>query len=170
MALDLVAKELLTDQMLLYIGYDRESLRGEHAYLYTGALSVDHYGRMRPASSHGSVNLGQPTSSARKIVAAVLSLFDRIANPMLLVRRVNIAANHVTAEVLERGKPQSFDLFEDMDAQAQAMEQESRERAVQRAIIEIRQRFGKNAILKAGNLEEDAMTKERNGQIGGHRR
>ncbi len=171
LTLDLVEKEFLTDQMVLYIGYDRESLRNKKVCrLYTGALSVDHYGRMRPASSHGSINLSQPTSSAKKIVAAVLELFDRITNPMLLVRRVNIVANHVTTETQERERVQTFDLFEDMDAQAQAMEQERRERTVQRAILEIRHRFGKNAILKGSNLEEDAMTQERNLQIGGHRR
>jgi DNA polymerase V len=124
---------------------------------------------MRPASSHGSINLGQPTSSAKKIVAAVLDLFDRITNPMLLVRRVNIVANHVTTEVQERERVQTFDLFEDIDTQAQVMEQERRECAVQRAILEIRHRFGKNSILKGSNLEEDAMTQERNLQIGGHR-
>ena len=169
LVLDLVEKEFLTDQMVLYIGYDRESLRGENVYLYTGALSVDHYGRMRPASSHGSVNLGQPTSSAKKIVAAVLDLFDRIANPMLLVRRVNIAANHVTAEALEREKPQPFDLFADMDTQAEAMEREERERSLQKTILKIQHKYGKNALLKAKNLEEDAMTRERNAQIEGHR-
>ncbi len=169
LVLDLVEKELLTDQIVLHIGYDRESLRGENAYLYTGALSVDHYGRMRPASSRGSINLGKPTSSAKKILPAVLELFDRIANPMLLVRRVNIAANHVTAEGLEREKPQSFDLFADMDAQAEAMEREERERSLQKTILKIQHKYGKNALLKAKNLEEDAMTRERNAQIGGHR-
>ncbi len=168
LVLNLVEKELLTDQMVLYIGYDRESLRDKAVCrLYTGPLSIDHYGRMRPASAHGSINLEKPTSSAKKIVAAVLELFDRIVNPQLLVRRVNIVANHVTTEAQER--VQTFDLFEDMDAQEQAMEQERRERAVQRAILEIRNRFGKNAILKGSNLEEDAMAQERNQQIGGHR-
>ena len=170
LALDLVAKELLTDRMVLYIGYDRESLRDKNVCrLYTGPLSIDHYGRMRPASSHGSVNLGQPTSSAKKIVAAVLELFDRIVNPRLLVRRVNIAASHVTTEAHERERPQTFDLFSDMDEQRRAMEQEQRETAVQKAVLRIRHRYGKNAILKCSNLEEDAMTRERNEQIGGHR-
>ena len=169
--LDLVEKELLTDQMVLYIGYDRESLRNKTACrLYTGPLSIDHYGRMRPASSHGSVNLKKPTSSAKKIVAAVLALFDRIVNPTLLVRRVNITANHVTTEAHEHERPQSFDLFADMDEQMLSIEQEHRELAVQKAILHIRRKYGKNAILKGSNLEEDAMTRERNEQIGGHRR
>ena len=171
LVLDLVEKELLTDQMVLYIGFDLESLRDKNVCrLYTGPLSIDHYGRMRPTSSHGSINLEKPTSSAKKIIAAVLELFDRIVNPMLLIRRVNIVANHMTTEAKERERVQTFDLFEDMDAQEQAMEQERRERAVQRAILEIKNRFGKNAILKGSNLEEDAMTRERNEQIGGHRR
>ena len=169
LVLDLVEKELLTDQMVLYIGYDRESLRDKKVQcLYTGALSIDHYGRMRPASSHGSINLGQPTSSAKKIQSAVLELFDRIVDPMLLVRRVNITANHVTTEAHEQERPQSFDLFADMDDQIRAAEQERRERAVQKAVLQIRRKYGKNALLKGSNFEEDAMTRERNTQIGGH--
>lgn len=170
LALDLVEKELLTDQMVLYIGYDRESLRDKKVQrLYAGALSIDHYGRMRPASSHGSINLEKPTSSAKKIVASVLELFDRIVNPQLLVRRVNITANHVSTEAHEQERPQSFDLFSDMDEQVRAMEQERRERDLQRAILRIHHKYGKNALLKGSNFEEDAMTRERNRQIGGHR-
>ena len=170
LVLDLVEKELLTDQMVLYIGFDRESLRDKNVCrLYTGPLSIDHYGRMRPASSHGSINLGQPTSSAKKIQSAVLELFDRIVDPMLLVRRVNITANHVTTEAHEQERPQSFDLFADMDDQIRAAEQERRERAVQKAVLQIRRKYGKNALLKGSNFEEDAMTRERNTQIGGHR-
>ncbi len=168
LALDLVAKELLTDQMVLYIGYDRELPKGGAPY-YTGLLSVDRHGRVRLTPAHGSINLGQPTSSAKKIQSAVLELFDRIVNPHLLVRRVNICANHVTTEAQERERPQSFDLFADMDEQAQAMEQERRERSIQRAILDIRHKYGKNALLKGSNFEEDAMTRERNQQIGGHR-
>ena len=171
LVLDLVEKELLTDQMVLYIGYDRESLRDKTVCrLYTGPLSIDHYGRMRPASSHGSINLEKATSSAKKIIAAVLELFDRIVNPQLLVRRVNITANHVTTEAHEQERPQSFDLFSDMDEQLREMEQEQRELAVQKAVLKIQHKYGKNAILKCSNLEEDAMTRERNEQIGGHRR
>ena len=136
---------------------------------YTGPLSIDHYGRMRPASAHGSINLEKPTSSAKKIIPAVLELFDRIVNPRLLVRRVNITANHVTTESHEQERTQSFDLFTDMDEQILAMEQERRELAVQKAVLQIRRKYGKNAILKDRNLEEDAMTRERNEQIGGHR-
>ncbi len=82
---------------------------------------------------------------------------------------MNITANHVTSEADEMEKPQSFDLFADMDEQAQAMEQERRERSIQRAILDIRHKYGKNALLKGSNFEEDAMTRERNQQIGGHR-
>ncbi len=166
LALDLVEKELLTDQIVLYIGYDKESLKGGN---YNGPLAIDHYGRCRPASAHGSVNLGPPTSSAKQILAAALALFDRIVNPALLVRRVTIVANHVTPETGEQEKPQAFDLFADIAAQARAMEQAQREKAVQRAILAIRRKYGKNAILKGSNLEEEAMTRERNRQIGGHR-
>ncbi len=102
-------------------------------------------------------------------MAAVLELFDRIVNPYLLVRRVNICANHVTTEAHMQEQPQTFDLFADMDAQKPAMEQEHRERTIQKAILQIRRKYGRNAILKGSNLEEDAMTRERSNQIGGHR-
>ena len=98
-----------------------------------------------------------------------MELFDRIVNPYLLVRRVNICANLVTTEAHMQEQPQTFDLFADLDGQMQAMEQERRERAVQKAVLKIQHKYGKNALLKASNLEEDAMTKERNQQIGGHR-
>ncbi len=168
LALDLVAKELLTDQLLLYIGYDRELPKGGAPY-YTGLLSVDRHGRVKLTPAHSSTNLGQPTSSAKKIVAAMLDLFDRIVNPHLLVRRVNICANHVITEAHMQAQPQTFDLFADMDAQRLAMEQEHRERTIQKAILQIRSKYGKNALLKGSNFEEDAMTRERNAQIGGHR-
>ena len=100
----------------------------------------------------------------------MLELFDRIVNPQLLIRRVNITANHVTTETHEQERPQSFDLFADMDEQVRAAEQERRELAVQKAVLKIQHKYGKNAILKCSNLEEDAMTRERNEQIGGHRR
>ncbi len=170
LVLDLVEKELLTDQMVLYVSYDRESLKDERVRRsYTGTLSVDHYGRLKPASAHGSVNLDAPTSSAKRILAAVLALFDRIVDPTLLVRRVSIIASRVTREAIRKERTRQFDLFADTEAQTRVAEQERRERSVQRAVLSIRRQYGKNAILKGSNLEEDARTRERNGQIGGHR-
>ena len=169
LVLNLVEKELLTDQLLLYISYDKESLNSAFHY-QRGMFGVDRYGRLKLAPAHGSINLDKPTSSAKRIVTAMMELFDRITNPDLLVRRVNITANHVITEADELRKPQSFDLFADIAAQEQAMEQERRERAMQKAVLKIQHKYGKNAILKCSNLEEDAMTRERNEQIGGHRR
>lgn len=170
LALDLVAKELLTDQIVLYIGYDRESLKDKDIQRhYTGELRIDHFGRVVPASSHGSINLDKATSSAKMIVASALELFDCITNPLLLIRRINISANHVVTEAHSHEKPQLFDLFSDTNEQINAMEREEREMNVQRTILQIRNKYGKNAILKGSNLVEDAMTKERNRQIGGHR-
>ena len=170
LALDLVAKELLTDQIVLYIGYDRESLKDKKTQQhYTGELRIDHFGRVVPASSHGSINLDKATSSAKMIVASALELFDCITNPLLLIRRINISANHVVTEAHAHEKPQLFDLFSDTNEQVNAMEREEREMNVQRTILQIRNKYGKNAILKGSNLVEDAMTKERNRQIGGHR-
>ncbi len=168
LVLNLVEKELLTDQLLLYISYDKESLNSAFHY-QRGMFGVDRYGRLKLAPAHGSINLENPTSSAKSIVAAMMELFDRITNPELLVRRINITANHVITEADELRKPQSFDLFADIAAQEQAMEQERRERAMQKAVLKIQHKYGKNALLKASNLEEDAMKTERNQQIGGHR-
>lgn len=168
LVLDLVEKELLTDQLLLYISYDKESLNSSFHY-HRGIFGVDRYGRLKLAPAHGSINLDKPTSSAKRIVAAMMELFDRITNPELLVRRINITANHVITEAQEEERAQSFDLFADLDKQEQTMEQERRERAMQKAVLKIQHKYGKNALLKASNLEEDAMTTERNQQIGGHR-
>ena len=168
LVLDLVEKELLTDQLLLYISYDKESLNSSFHY-QRGIFGVDRHGRLKLAPAHGSINLDKPTSSAKRIVAAMMELFDRITNPELLVRRINITANHVITEAQEEERAQSFDLFADLDKQEQTMEQERRERAMQKAVLKIQHKYGKNALLKASNLEEDAMTTERNQQIGGHR-
>ncbi len=169
LVLDLVDKKLLTDQIVLAIGYDRESLKDERIRrAYAGAVAMDHYGRLVPRSAHGSINLGVPTASAKKILAAVLSLYDRVTDTNLLVRRVTLVANHLTTAADQREKPRQFDLFADQAAQERALAQEQRETAVQRAILAIRLRYGKNAILKGSNLEEGAMTRERNQWIGGH--
>jgi DNA polymerase V len=138
---------------------------------YRGAVTTDHYGRQIPKHAHGTANLGGHTSSTRQIVQAVLDLFDRIVDPELLVRRVNLAANHVVGEAsaLKLKPMEQLDLFTDYAAQQAEAAALDRERRMQKAMLSIQKKFGKNAILKGMNLEEGATTVERNRQIGGHK-
>ena len=176
LVLDLVDKKLVTDQMVLTIGYDIENLTDPAIRnKYHGEVTTDHYGRRVPKHAHGTMNLPCQTSSTRIIMKAVEELFDRIVNPDLLVRRVNVVASRVIPES-EVPKKQTFeqlDLFTDYAALEREREQENKEREkekkLQRAVLDIQKKYGKNAVLKGMNLEEGAMTRERNGQIGGHK-
>ena len=175
-ALNLVSKRMLTDQIVLTVGYDIESLtnpaiRGH----YHGEVTTDFYGRKVPKHAHGSENIGRQTSSTRLITEAVLALYDRIVDPHLLVRRMNLTTNHVVYEdtVSHQQQPTQLDLFTDYEA-IQAKEQREqealdKERRMQEVQLAIKQRFGKNAILKGMNFQEGATAIERNAQIGGHR-
>lgn len=176
LALDLVEKNLVTDQVVLTVGYDIENLRDpERKKSYQGEVTIDRYGRRIPKHAHGTANLARKTSSTRLIMDAVLELYDRIVNRKLMVRRVYITANHVTdqVEVEEKFTYEQLDLFTDYAALQKEREEEKealeRERRVQEAVLDIKKKFGKNAILKGMSLEEGAMTRERNGQIGGHK-
>ena len=175
-ALNLVSKRMLTDQIVLTVGYDIESLtnpaiRGQ----YHGEVTTDFYGRKVPKSAHGSENIGRQTSSTRLITEAVLALYDRIVDPHLLVRRLNLTTNHVVYEdtVSHQQQPTQLDLFTDYEAilAKEQREQEAldKERRMQEVQLAIKQRFGKNAILKGMNFQEGATAIERNAQIGGHR-
>lgn len=173
LVLDLVKKGLVTNQMVLTIGYDRESLTGKTGY--TGEVTTDRYGRKIPRHSHGSVNLPHYTSSTRGILVAVTELADRIVNPELLVRRIQITAANVIPEgsIPRDDGPQQLNLFEDYEEesrqrQAEKAEQE-REKRRQKAVLQIQAKYGKNAILKGMNFEEGATAIDRNGQIGGHK-
>ena len=174
LVLELVAKGLLTDQMVLTVGYDAENLADpERSAAYDGEITVDFYGRAVPKHAHGTANLGGYTSSTREITEAVMALFDRIADPKLLVRRLNITANNVLAESeaqLHDGGEQ-MDLFSAAPAEERtpAPKDPQRERRRQETVLAIRERYGKNAILKGMNLEEGATARDRNRQIGGHR-
>jgi len=176
LVLDLVDKGLVTDQMVLTVGYDTENLSDlEISASYHGDVATDCYGRKVPKHAHGSANLGRQTSSAKLIMAAVMRLFDRIVDVNLLVRRINVTANNVVDETSvaradASGQP---DLFTDYGAlQKKRAKEESileREKRVQKAVLSIRKKFGKNAVLKGMNLQEGATTIERNKQIGGHK-
>ena len=162
LVLDLVEKGLVTDQMVLSIGYDTESLKDPALRSrYRGPVAADWYGRAVPKPAHGSVNLKRPSSSTRLITDAVMDLFDRIVDPDLLVRRMYVVAAHVMDENKVAGI--QLDLFEEPG------EDPGRERNRQEAILAIRRKFGKNAILKGMNFDEGATARERNQQIGGHK-
>ncbi len=176
LVLDLVDKRLVTDQLVLTVGYDIDNLTNpEIKKLYHGEITTDHYGRAVPKSAHSSINLGRQTSSAKLILDAVAELFERTIDKNLLIRRVNITANHVVDEaaVHKADNFEQLDLFTDYAVvQAKKEEEEAklaREKKMQQAMLEIKRKHGKNAILKGMNLEEGATTVDRNRQIGGHK-
>ena len=177
LVLDLVDKGLVTDQMVLTVGYDIENLTDPaRRARYHGAVEKDPYGREIPKQARGSINLGEHTSSTRKIMCAVSELFDRIVDKNLLVRRMYVVANHVLPEVDAPKKNDGavqLDLFTDYAAEEEKRKAEDaaleRERKIQKAALAIKKKYGKNAILKAMNLEEGATAKDRNAQIGGHK-
>ena len=175
-ALDLVAKGLVTDQIVLTIGYDIENLQNpEIRKIYKGEIVTDHYGRQLPKHAHGTINLDKPTSSAKRIITATLQLFDRITNKDLLIRRINIATNHILSEssVEDSDRNEQLDLFTDYEALLKLREKEknilNREKRMQQAIISIKDKYGKNAIIKGMNLQEYSTAMDRNRQIGGHK-
>jgi DNA polymerase V len=174
--LDLVDKGLVTNQLVLTVGYDIENLTDpERRKRYTGSVTVDRYGRKVPKHAHGTANLPEPTSSTRYILEGVMELFDNIVNPDLLVRRINVVANHVVPEHTVSATPvyQQLDLFTDYEAEQRRQQQEQaaleRERKMQKAMLTIKKKYGKNAILKGMNLREGATARSRNQQIGGHK-
>ena len=176
LALELVDKGLVTDQLVLTVGYDRENLRdSESGGSYRGEIRLDRYGRKVPVHAHGTLNLDRPTSSSRKLTESAVQLFEQITDPKLLVRRINIVANRAVSfrEQMEQPVFEQLDLFTDYEKQrrdeAQAKEDMEREKKMQEAMLSIKKKFGGNAILKGMNLEEGATGAERNRQIGGHR-
>ncbi len=176
LVLDLVEKGLVTDQMVLTIGYDIENLdSSQSAFKFTGEVTTDRYGRKIPKHAHGTVNLPEKTSSTKAITEAVLKLYDQIVNPGLLVRRVTLTANKVVDEktVNQKMAFEQLELFTDYEAKEQRDKENeaelAREKQMQKAVLEIKKKFGKNAILKGMNLQEGATTIDRNEQIGGHK-
>ena len=178
LVLDLVDKKLVTDQMVLTIGYDVENLSDPKLRAgYKGEVTADRYGRKVPKHAHGTANLGGMTSSTQKIIEAVMELYERIVDPALSIRRVMVVANHLINErEVTESNPQEYeqlDLFTDYSALEREREAEktrlSRERKLQEAVLSVKKKYGKNAILKGTNLQEGATTIERNRQIGGHK-
>lgn len=176
LSLDLVDKGLVTDQVVLTVGYDMENLRDPaKSKSYHGPVTTDRYGRAIPKHAHGTQHLDRPTSSTKLITQAVMELFARIVDPNLLTRRVYLVAAHVVPEssLAHEEVVEQLDLFTDQDAEDKRREEEAaeleREQRRQKAVLSIKKRYGKNAILKGANLVDGATTKDRNGQIGGHR-
>ena len=170
LALDLVSKKLVTEQLVLTIGYDIDNITDD----YNGEITIDHYGRAIPKSSHGTINLDYKTSSSKIIIEAMIKLFERIINPKLLVRRVNMCATKLASEEDEISKVRyrQLDLFSSLeekdnklDYNREALKEENN---LQNAMLKIKKKYGKNAILKGMDLEDGATTMDRNRQIGGH--
>lgn len=179
-ALNLVEKRLVADQMTLTICYDAESLSDPTIRKkYRGPVGIDRYGRPVPKHVHGTAHLPHPTSSAKLIIDAVLGIFDNTVNPTLLVRHIiigtcNVVAEDITKQLQEQQKiPKQLTLFDESskpdETDTSNTGQLEKERKMQEALLEIKKRFGKNAILKGLNFEEGATAKERNRQIGGHK-
>lgn len=175
-SLELIDKRLVTDQLVLTVGYDIESLADPiRRTRYHGKITTDFYGRQVPVHAHGTANIGRHTSSAKLISEKVAELYDRIINPDLLVRRLTLAINHLIDEgkAGKCRKAVQLDLFTDYDElsrQNQTEKEEAeRERRRQEAVLNIKKTFGKNAILKGLNFSDGATQKDRNRQIGGHR-
>ena len=177
LALDLLDKKLTADQLVLTIGYDIENLADtERARSYKGEVKTDRYGRKVPKHANGSINLKMPTSSAKLITEAADELLERIADKKLLVRRLSITANHVAPENNDAppgGAEEQLDMFTDYDdiceKEKEEREKLEKERRRQEAVLAIKKRYGKNAILRGMNLQEGATAAKRNSQIGGHR-
>ena len=175
LVLDLVDKGLVTDQIVLTVGYDIENLTDpERRKRYRGEIVTDPYGRQIPKHAHGTVNLPVYNSSTSLIVEAVVSLFNRITDPELLVRRLNLVACRILPEQLTAQNTEftQLDLFSDPEEDRRRETREAelrRERRRQQAVLTIKKKFGKNAIVKGMNLEEGATAMDRNGQIGGHK-
>ena len=176
LSLDLVDKGLVTDQIVLTVGYDIENLTDpERSRTYHGAVTVDRYGRRIPKHAHGTANLSRHTASSKAIVSAVAELYDRIVDPNLLIRRLYLSANHIVPEAsLPRQEAsEQLDFFSDYASQEKRRAEEAaaqeREKRRQQAVLAIKKKYGKNAILKGMDLEEGATARDRNGQIGGHK-
>ena len=171
LVLDMVRKRVVADQIVLNIGYDHTGIPED----YSGKLVLNYYGKKAPKPAHGSVNLGRYTASTKIILSAMMQLCNRILDKELLVRRLNVVVNHV---IYEKDMPEEdtlvqYGLFDDVEALERKREQEkatlAKERKLQEAMLAIKGKYGKNAVLKGMNFQEDATARERNGQVGGHR-
>lgn len=174
LSFDLVSRKLVTDQLVLTIGYDRKSLETPGIH-YTGKIRTNHYGKKVPEHAHGTINLKKKTSSTKLLTEAVMELYDKITDKKLLVRRINISANRLENEdeVQKETCYEQYHLFVDYESRERQRKEEAavleKERKLQEAMLNIKSRFGKNAVLKGTNFMDGATARERNEQIGGHK-
>ena len=176
LSMDLFAKKLVTDQLVVTIGYDIENIKdAKRRANYKGEIVRDGYGRQIPKHSHGTINLARHTSSTKRIMDAASELYDRVVNRKLLIRRLNVTACRVIpeSEAPREDAPEQLDLFTDYAAVDAERERENaaleREKRKQAALLKIKQKYGKNAVLRGMNYEDGATMRDRNGQIGGHK-
>ncbi len=180
LSLRLHEKKLVTDQLVLTVGYDIENLNDpDRAKRYTGEITVDYYGRLVPKHAHGTLNLNSFTNSTTVMVEKMVELFDRIIDPDLLVRRMYVVAGRVLYESEVKKRTAEYEQLSFFDKNGQFMvdvnesskedEADEREKAIQDAVLKIKNRYGKNAILKGTSYTEGATGRERNAQIGGHK-
>lgn len=177
LALDLLDKGLVTDQLVLTVGYDIENLADPAARAaYKGEITTDAYGRKVPKHAHGTSTLERSTSSSRMIIEAAVNLYDRIINSSLLIRRISLTANHVVNEeesLVQIPQEEQLSFFVDYKEREQRLQEEeemlNEERCVQETLLNIKKKFGKNAILRGSSYREGATAKERNSRIGGHK-
>jgi len=172
LVLELVGKELVTDQLVLTVNYDRENLLDPeiNAY-YKGPITTDAYGRKIPKHANGRTNLDKPTSSTQILVEAMVKLYDHITDPKLLVRKINISANRVInrTDFDKRNHHEQLSLFTDSKIEEEKAEALEKEKQAQQAILTIQKKYGKNSLLKGMNLTEGATAKDKNERIGGHK-
>ena len=176
LSMELFAKKLVTDQLVVTIGYDVENIKdAKRRASYKGEIVRDGYGRLKPKHSHGTINLARYTSSTRLIMDAAAGLYDRVVDRNLLIRRLNITACRVIpeSEAPKEDAPEQMDMFTDYAALDAERERENaaleRERRKQAALLKIKRKYGKNAVLRGMNYEDGATMRDRNGQIGGHK-
>ena len=169
LSFNLVEQKLITDQIVLTIEYDVENLNEKIGY--TGKTEVDWYGRVLPKHAHGTENLGHKTSSFKIMEKAAVSLYNRIINKKLLVRKIYVVANNVVNEDFKEEKKnfEQINLFENVKQKEQEEKEEADERKIQNVILDIKKKYGKNAVIKGMNLQKEGTMMQRNGEIGGHK-
>lgn len=171
LALDLVEKGLVTNQIVLEIGYDVDNLKDQAiSSLYNGEITTDKYGRKVPKHAHGTINIDHQTASSKVLIEHIMKLYEQIVNKQLLVRRININVNNVVNEnMVKTSDYEQINLFVDYKEVNKKRKKEKAEKEIQKAMIGIKSKYGKNAILKGMNLQKEGTTIERNRQIGGHK-
>ncbi len=171
LSLNLVEKGLITDRIVITIGYDIENINNG----YDGEIIIDHYGRKIPKYAHGTASLGKKTYSTKIMMREALKLYDKIVDSRLSIKRINISVHNLISEEYKDKEVlyEQFNLFSDEEKinkeRIEEAKDEKIESELQRTMLQIKKKYGKNSILKAMNLSDGATQIERNNQIGGHK-